>query len=133
MMSSIGEVPLSATSGATPDVSRGFVEPSTEPTPSAEMTEAIPPQAAAIISGYRVQLLSTRSATQTQEGWSQLQAAYPDLLGALHFEVVEVNLGADSGIWYRGFAGPIADSDEANVLCIAIRLRVPQNDCIVGH
>jgi hypothetical protein len=62
-----------------------------------------------------------------------LQAAYPDLLEPLQFEVVEVNLGADSGIWYRGFAGPIADWDEANMLCIAIRSRVPHNDCIVGH
>jgi hypothetical protein len=132
MSSGIGEVPISATSGATSDVSLGFVEPSAGPPPSAGMAEAIPPKAA-VIPGYRVQLLSTRSATQTQEGWSQLQAAYPDLLGPLEFKLVEVNLGADSGIWYRGFAGPIADWDEANMLCIAIRSRVPPNDCIVGH
>jgi hypothetical protein len=131
MTSGIGEVPISAASGATSDVSLGFVEPSAGP-PSAGMAEAIP-RKAAVIPRYRVQLLSTRSATQTQEGWSQLQAAYPDLLGPLEFKLVEVNLGADSGIWYRGFAGPMADWDEANMLCIAIRSRVPRNDCIIAH
>jgi hypothetical protein len=132
MSSGIGEVPISPTSGATSDVSLGFVEPSAGPPPSAGVAEVIPPKAA-VIPGYRVQLLSTRSATQTQEGWSQLQAAYPDLLGPLEFKLVEVNLGADSGIWYRGFAGPMADWDEANMLCIAIRSRVPHNDCIIAH
>jgi hypothetical protein len=118
MSSGIGEVPISPASGATSEVSLGFVEPSAGPTPSTGIAEAIPAQTAAI-PGFRVQLLSTRSATQTQENWSQLQAAYPDLLGPLQFEVVEINLGADSGIWYRGFAGPIADWDEANMLCTA--------------
>jgi len=79
-------------------------------------------------------LLSTKSPTDTQDGWRQLQTAYPDLLAGLQFEVVEVDLGAAKGVWYRGFAGPIADRDEANMLCTTIRSRPPHNDCFVaGH
>jgi hypothetical protein len=61
-----------------------------------------------------------------------LQAVYPDVLAGLQFEVVKVDLGAAKGVWYRGFAGPVADRDEANLLCTIIRSRPPNNDCFVA-
>jgi hypothetical protein len=112
------------------------IGPVSIPSPTQGMAaakSAIPAQTAAM-PDFRIQLLSTKSPADTQDGWRQLQTAYPDLLAGLQFEVVEVDLGAAKGVWYRGFAGPIADRDEANMLCTTIRSRPPHNDCFVaGH
>jgi hypothetical protein len=133
MSSGIGEVP--APSSALPAAGRA-VTPSTAPAPNqgtAAASSAIAAQVATMPS-FRIQLLSTKSAADTHEGWRQLLAVYPDLLAGFQFEVVEVDLGAAKGVWYRGFAGPIADRDEANMLCTIIRSRPPHNDCLVaGH
>jgi hypothetical protein len=127
MSSGIGEMPMPSggASSARPAASR-LVTPSTTP--------ALEQDAENSASGYRIQLLSTKSAADTQEGWRQLQTTYPDLLAGLQFEVVEVDLGAAKGVWYRGLAGPIADRDEANMLCTVMMSRPPHNDCLVaGH
>jgi hypothetical protein len=82
--------------------------------------------------GFRIQLLSAKSPTDTENAWKLLQIAYPDLLAGLQFDVVRVDLGAAKGVSYRGFAGPLANRDEANLLCAAIRSRPPHNDCFVA-
>jgi hypothetical protein len=124
MRSGIGAVQLPAPTeapSATPMPSQG-----TAATESAAQTAAMP-------RGYRIQLLSTKSATDTQEGWERLLATYPDLLTGLQFQVVEVDLGpAKGGVWYRGLAGPISDRDEANMLCAVIKSRPPHNECFVA-
>jgi SPOR domain len=103
------------------------------PMPAAGTHRALP-AAPTQTAGYRIQLLSTKSPTDTQDGWMQLQAAYPDLLAGLQLEVVDVDLGAAKGAWYRGLAGPIGNRDEANMLCTVMRSRPPHNDCfVVGH
>jgi hypothetical protein len=130
MSSGIGEVSMPEKSGATSSALLSFVAPSTTLVPSAGMAPA--PTQTAAVPGFRIQLLSTKSATETKEGWRQLQDAYPDLLGALQFEVVEVNLGAAEGVGYRGFAGPLTDWDEANMLCTVIRSRAPDSECFVA-
>jgi hypothetical protein len=134
MTSGIGEVPVP--SSALPAAAGRAVTPSTAPAPNqgtAAASSAIAAQVATMPS-FRIQLLSTKSAADTHEGWRQLLAVYPDLLAGFRFEVVEVDLGAAKGVWYRGFAGPIADRDEANMLCTIIRSRPPHNDCLVaGH
>jgi hypothetical protein len=137
MTSGIGAVPMP--SGGAPSALPAAprpVTPSTTPALEQGSAGAIPATRVqtAATSGFRIQLLSTKSAADTQEGWRQLQAAYPDLFAGLQFDVVEVDLGAAKGVWYRGFAGPIADRDEANMLCTVMKSRPPHNDCFVaGH
>jgi SPOR domain len=134
MTSGIGEMPMPSggASSALPESPR-LVAPSTTPAPDQGSAGSDIPAQTAAIPGYRIQLLSTKSAADTQEGWRQLHFTYPDLLAGLQFEVVEVDLGADKGVWYRGLAGPIADRDEANMLCAVIRSRPPHHDCFVAN
>jgi hypothetical protein len=124
MNNGIGAMPT-ATASLEPSVTPGVVENAPPPASPA-------PAQTAAMRGFRIQLLSTKSPTDTEKGWIQLQAAYSDLLADLQFEVTKADLGATKGVWYRGFAGPIADRDEANLLCTIIRSRSPHNDCFVA-
>jgi hypothetical protein len=136
MRSGIGAVPIPsrAPPAAPRPVTPSAPPPISAPAPNqgtAAASSAISTKTAAS-PGFRIELLSTKSPTDTQAGWRLLLAAYPDLLASLQFELVEVDLGAAKGVWYRGFAGPIADRDEANMLCTVIKSRPPHSDCFVA-
>lgn len=70
--------------------------------------------------GYRVHLMSVRSADGARDEWRRFQADHPELLGKLSLEIEEVDLGAEKGRWYRILAGPLS-KDKARNLCKAFK------------
>ena len=70
--------------------------------------------------GYRVHLMSVRSADGARDEWRRFQADHPELLGKLSLEIEEVDLGAEKGRWYRILAGPLS-KEKARNLCKAFK------------
>ena len=79
-----------------------------------------------------VWLSSQKTREQAELGWQELKGAYPDLLGNLQLTVREVDLGAEKGVWYRVYAGPMADRKEAKALCDRIKAQPPNSDRLVA-
>jgi hypothetical protein len=72
-------------------------------------------------SGYRLQLASLRSDGDARAVEGRLRRSYGDLLGAVGFSVVQVNLG-ERGTYYRVMAGPMGQGT-ASQLCDSLRQR----------
>jgi tetratricopeptide (TPR) repeat protein len=106
--------------------------PAPEPPPMAEEKPAPPPpvasapaaKGAAMAKGAAtVHLASYRSRQQAERGWQQIQKAHQAILGKLQSEIVEVNLGAGKGTYYRLKAGPLATKDAAADVCRQLKQR----------
>jgi endonuclease III len=77
-------------------------------------------------------LSSQKSREQAERGWQELKTAYPDLLDQLELTVREVDLGANKGVWYRVYAGPLASRQDAKDLCAKIKAQPPNSNCLVA-
>lgn len=82
-------------------------------------------------SPFRVQVASVKSAEGAEQTWASLRQDYPDLLAELNHSVRRVDLGADMGIWYRLYAGPVASRDAAQALCANFMAKSAMNSCLV--
>lgn len=104
----------------------GTVEPAA-PSGGAANGSVEPVQIAVKEPGDAAELLahiaSYRSPENAERGWGKLTAANGDLLSALSHEVREVDLGPDKGVFFRLFAGPLADRAAADTLCGALKSR----------
>ena len=69
--------------------------------------------------GYRVHLMSVRSADGARGEWERVRQENAELLGKLSLEIEEVDLGAEKGRWYRILAGPLSKK-KANEICRAL-------------
>jgi hypothetical protein len=95
--------------------------PATPPTP-----EAAP--AAALTSGFQVQLAAAKSEEAAMSEWTRIKNRHPDLLGNLKPSVVRADLG-DKGVFYRLRAGFLPDKAASDSLCATM---AAQGDaCIV--
>jgi tetratricopeptide (TPR) repeat protein len=104
--------------------------PAPEPPPVAEVKPPPPAAPAPAAKGAAmakgaatVHLASYRSRQQAERGWQQIQGAHKQLLGKLQSEIVEVNLGAGKGTYYRLKAGPFASKDAAADICRQLKQR----------
>ena len=86
------------------------------------------PEAAAIVSGARVQLFSARSRDRALAAWGRLSSEEKELLGSLTHRVVEARI-PKRGVFYRLSAGPLADNTAARRLCGLLKGR--GRDCFV--
>jgi hypothetical protein len=75
---------------------------------------------AAAAGSFRVQIAATRDEASAKSEWERLKTAHADLLGALSPTVVKADLG-DKGVFYRVQAGPVADHEQAEKLCGALK------------
>ena len=66
---------------------------------------------------YNVQLAALRTHERAETEWKRQKKAHPDILGALKFFVVRVDLGGDKGVFFRLRAGPLKDAAAAKTLC----------------
>lgn len=71
--------------------------------------------------GYRLQLASLKSAADAHKVGDKLKHNYGDVLGAVNFSVVQVNLG-ERGAYFRVMAGPMSQSS-ASQICDALKQR----------
>ena len=104
-----------------PEEPMGSPEPVVEPPPEPTVT-------ASPITVFRVQLAALHSRADAEAEWRRLKRANGDLLGALHAEIMRVDLG-DRGVFYRLRAGPLASAAKASALCS--RLKAHKLDCFV--
>jgi hypothetical protein len=79
----------------------------------------------------RIGLSSQKTNEQAERGWEELRKAYGDLLGNLQPSIREVDLGAEKGVWYRLYAGPVANRADAQVLCAKIKSQPPKSNCLI--
>ncbi|MBI3515582.1 MAG: SPOR domain-containing protein [Proteobacteria bacterium] len=88
------------------------------------------PSPAAAVNGaaYRVQLVSVKSQTETNQEWARLQRSHPEL-APLHMSVTRVDLG-DKGVWYRIYGGPFSDAAAAGRLCDSLKAK--NQGCVVA-
>jgi tetratricopeptide (TPR) repeat protein len=70
-----------------------------------------------------VHLASYRSRAAAEKGWAALSASHKALLGNYRPFITRVDLGSGKGIYFRLFAGPLADTAAANSLCGQLRER----------
>ncbi len=66
---------------------------------------------------YAVHLASYRSGAKALEGWKDLQARYPALLGGLSARLAPLDLANAGGSYLRLLAGPFEDIPPARTLC----------------
>jgi hypothetical protein len=78
-----------------------------------------------------VWLSSTRTEEEALQKWQAFQAAFPDLFGRLQVLIKRVDLGAESGVWYRVFGGPLPDRGIAENICTELVSRSPDDSCMV--
>lgn len=71
----------------------------------------------------RAHLASLRTADEALDAWARLRDAHADALGGLQLVVVELDLGADAGLFYQVQAGPFADDAAAEAACAALNAR----------
>ncbi len=104
----------------------------TEPTPPHGGTKparkAPEAEAAAAPSGAKVQLYSSRSRDRALAAWSRLSSEEKELLGSLTHRVVKAEI-PKKGVFYRLWAGPLADKAAARRLCELLKGR--GRDCFV--
>ena len=110
--------------GATP----GGPDDAAGPPPVAEGASRETAEAAATVSGARVQLFSARSRDGALAAWGRLAAEEKELLGSLTHRVVEAHI-PKRGVFYRLWAGPLADKTAARRLCGLLKGR--GRDCFV--
>jgi hypothetical protein len=79
----------------------------------------------------RIWLSSQKTSEQAERGWEELRKAYGALLGNLQPSIRQVDLGAEKGIWYRVYAGPLASRADAQVLCAKIKSQPPNSNCLI--
>jgi SPOR domain len=113
MLTATSSVPLPPPIPLAPAPSAKPVQPSAAPA-------AKPVQTAAATGSFRVQIAATRDEATARSEWERLKNAHADLLGALSPTVVKADLG-DKGVFYRVQAGPVADHDQAEKLCGALK------------
>ncbi len=94
-------------------------EPEAAPEPAAAGEESGTARAPA--AGFRIQLAAYREAGAATQGWHKLSRANRSLLRGLKPSVIRVDLGAGKGIFYRLQAGPIADRETADTLCVELK------------
>ena len=80
---------------------------------------------------FVLQLASLPSHAEAESASATLKSRYPDLLGKLDLSIHRADLGASKGVWYRVFAGPLADHDDAVRLCERLRAASRPADCFV--
>ncbi len=95
--------------------------------PSAPLAPAAPVVDAAS-PGALVQLHSARSRDGALAAWSLLSSGEEDLLGSLEHRVVRAEI-PKRGVFYRLWAGPLADKAAARRLCGQLKAR--GRDCLV--
>lgn len=78
---------------------------------------------------YKVQLASLRSDDAVSRSWKRLVAKNPDLLGELKLTIVQRDLGAGKGVYFRMQAGPLPDRVAARDLCSRLKRR--KINCLV--
>jgi hypothetical protein len=121
---------------ATPPQAPAAPTPEPAPTEESAAAEAAAAPAATQVAAaptVHVWLSSQKTREQAARGWDELRTAYPDLLGDLELTIREVDLGAEKGgTWYRVYAGPMADKNEARALCDRIKAQPPNSDCLVA-
>ena len=83
---------------------------------------------AATVSGAKVQLYSARSRDQALAAWGRLSSEEKELLGSLSHRVVKAEI-PKRGVFYRLWAGPLADKAAAKRLCALLKGR--GRDCFV--
>ena len=90
--------------------------------PSRETPEA------ATVSGAKVQLFSARSRDRALAAWGRLASEEKELLGSLSHRVVKAQI-PKRGLFYRLWAGPLADKAAAKRMCSLLKGR--GRDCFV--
>jgi cell division septation protein DedD len=104
----------------------------TKPAAAAPADSAASAKSAAAPAGrFVLQLASLPSQAEAERAGAALKARYPELLGRLDLTVHRADLGASKGVWYRVFAGPLADHDDAARLCERLRAAPHPADCFV--
>lgn len=78
---------------------------------------------------YMVQVSAFRIDADAEASMYRHRSKYSDILGEFNYQVVEVDLGVDKGIWYRVQAGPIASQSSAKDICR--QLKEAGSGCIV--
>jgi len=116
------EPQIAAVASAPAPAAPGVAIPSLPPAPATASTTG---------GGWRLQLASLKSEDAVEKSWGELQRKHPDVLGALRFDVVRVDLGADKGIYYRLMAGPLPSREEANARCE--QLKAQKVACLVAR
>jgi hypothetical protein len=96
--------------------------------PANETASAAPVAPVATGGGYAVQVSSQRSEEEAQSSFRDLQAKYPDLLGARTPIIRRADLGA-KGIFFRAMVGPFTSADQATELCS--NLKAAGGSCLV--
>lgn len=92
-----------------------------KPKPVVAREEAKPKPMAVAPGGYRLQLASLRSTADARATEERLRRTYGDVLGAVNFSIVPVNLG-DRGTYYRVIAGPMSEGSASHI-CDSLRGR----------
>lgn len=92
-----------------------------KPKPIVAREEAKSKPMAVAPGGYRLQLASLHSAADARMTEERLRRNYGDVLGAVNFTVVPVNLG-DRGTYYRVMTGPMSQGS-ASQICDSLRQR----------
>lgn len=123
-MKQVVEAPRSAPPSSNPAVTvvqTPAAAPPPKPRPVVAREEAKPKPMAVAPGDYRLQLASLRSAADARATEERLRRLYGDMLGAVNFSVVSVNLG-ERGTYYRVMAGPMSQGS-ASQLCDSLRQR----------
>ena len=110
-----------------PDAPPGRPHETARSQPVTEVPSRETPEAATV-SGAKVQLYSARSRGQTLAAWGRLSSEEKELLGSLSHRVVKAQI-PKRGLFYRLWAGPLADKTAAKRLCALLKGR--GRDCFV--
>jgi hypothetical protein len=73
--------------------------------------------------GSGVHVASYRTPERARRGWDVLRAAHGDVLEGLKPRIARVDLGPDTGVFFRLRAGPLADEAAAWALCQELKHR----------
>jgi uncharacterized protein len=111
---------------ATPVQSTASTQSATSAKPATAAKSAADPAGRFVL-----QLASLPSQAEAERAGAALKSGHADLLGKLDLTIHRADLGAAKGIWYRVFAGPLADHDQAVRLCERLRAAAHPADCFV--
>jgi cell division protein FtsN len=107
-------------------------QPTTSAQPATSAKPATSTKSAADPAGrFVLQLASLPSQAEAERAGAALKSGHADLLGKLDLTIHRADLGAAKGVWYRVFAGPLADHDQAVRLCERLRAAAHPADCFV--
>lgn len=74
-------------------------------------------------SGFGVHVASYRTPERARRGWDVLYAEHGEVLEGLKPRIARVDLGADTGVFFRLRAGPLGDEAAAWALCQELKHR----------